>query len=193
VSSGFSGFPEQARRDWAHRRWAKVDGVFDRDTCARWDAGVRGLPTRDTYYPANPNLRWQQTSFEQLDVDPCDGLLHDSGFLAAIERVTGLQGLAPERSMTWINRYAPGDEVPAHRDHFGDVQVLVCLRAPEPGQGGQTYIGDTEVSLATGDVLIWHARVLEHGMTRIATSAAADAAGACRVVCVFRFKAESVR
>ncbi len=184
----FDGFPDHVRVDWARSRYSVIRDVFTRATCAGWELETRHLPTRQTCFPGHPQ-RWAETSYSGSDwAPPCDGLIADPRFLGGLGRATGIPGLSAEGSMTWINRYQPGDEVPEHVDADGDLQLLICLQAPpEPQRGGQTMIQGREVPLATGDVLLWKATLLPHGMSRIESPRLGES-GASRVVCVFRLR-----
>lgn len=88
--------------------------------------------------------------------------------------------------MCWTSQYGAGEYINPHRDRYGTVQVLVCLKSVRtPHQGGSLVVAGTELFLCAGDAVVFEATRLEHHTTPLVASA--EEPTPMRVVLVGRY------
>lgn len=175
--------PADAAEAWRRDRRVLVPGCVPPALAAVWEVAARECWQRTTHYDDPGAGTWREQFFLDLGL-PCGGLARDDAFLAQVAATVGVAGFDPARTIAWINRYGPGDQVPEHQDRAGDCQFLVCLLAPPPGGGGVLHVAGRPVPLARGDGLLWDARTQPHRLTPI--TAPAGPSGAARVTFVVR-------
>jgi hypothetical protein len=80
-----------------------------------------------------------------------------------------LLGSEPDRMAHWLNVYEPGEFIDAHADAGGDVQLMIPVEMPPPGEGGALWLGTMQriLPVAVGDVLLFAAHRLLHGTTAV--------------------------
>lgn len=73
------------------------------------------------------------------------------------------------RHVAWINVFGRGEFIPAHKDAGGDVQLLICLEAPDEENGGHLWLDTPErlVLMEAGDALLFRASQIRHGTTPV--------------------------
>ncbi|MGM7643448.1 hypothetical protein ACSVDM_00995 [Nocardia sp. JW2] len=91
--------------------------------------------------------------------------------------------------MCWMSHYGVGEYIGPHRDRYGRVQLLVCLKTTNSIElGGSLVLAGTELFLAPGDAVIFEATELEHHTTPLLGST--DDPSPTRSVLVGRYYAE---
>ncbi|NNH70432.1 2OG-Fe(II) oxygenase [Nocardia uniformis] len=91
-----------------------------------------------------------------------------------------------ESLMCWASRYGAGEYINPHRDRYGTVQLLVCLKSVHSRhQGGALVVAGTELFLSAGDAVVFDATCLEHHTTPLVASA--EQPTPLRVVLVGRY------
>lgn len=176
--------PADAADSWQRDRCVVVPRCVPPALAAVWEVAARECWDRTTHYEDPAGGTWREQFFADLDV-PCSGLARDGALLRQVAAATGVAGFDPARTLAWINRYGPGDQVPEHVDRAGDCQFLVCLQAPPPDGGGVLHVDGRPVPLARGDALLWAAHTQRHHMTAI-TAPATRPSSAARVTFVMR-------
>lgn len=80
------------------------------------------------------------------------------------------------RTRIWAQSYQVGERADWHRDGDGEVQLLVCIRSPDRGCGGDFCLkidnNELRLTLRPGDCVLFKATDLLHGTTRILSSSA---------------------
>lgn len=100
---------------------------------------------------------WRECLLERAEVD---GLLPSIPFVAKL-------AASADRLAAWVNCFAHGEWIGEHRDADGDIQLIIPIKAPSPGLGGDFWIEDASgiVPMCPGDVLVFNAARHPHGTT----------------------------
>jgi hypothetical protein len=172
--------------DYASNGYAILPRLVDPDVASAWELKHRSLPGKMVHVGREFHTKWLEQKFPE-PARALDELGLSGSFISLAERVTGLDSIDQTRSRVWINRYRPGEHVPEHCDRAGSTQLVLCLQGlAQPEQGGELFVRDEVVNLATGDAVLFFARGVPHGTIRIGGSAVGPS-GFSRVTCVFRF------
>jgi hypothetical protein len=171
--------------EYARQGYAVIPRLVDPRVAAEWETTHRSLPVKKAYVGTDYQARWVEQGFR----DPSralDGLAFADSFVNLVAGISGLGDIDRGRTRVWINRYAPGDHVPTHRDGEGGTQLVLCLQGlPEPEKGGELVLRDEVVPLRTGDAVLFFARGVPHGVRPIG-SPNVGPSGFSRVTCVIR-------
>ena len=137
------------------------------EAASAWEQASRPLPCRRVDGGQDRSRIWPEQGGQAL----CTLLgpfCQQPALQMLLRRLSRLEQLDPSRQRLWINRYRPGDQVPANRDVEGDCQRLVCLEAPlQPQLGGDLWIEGHRVSLRAGDAVMFAASQQRYGTSRI--------------------------
>lgn len=92
--------------------------------------------------------------------------------------------------VTWGCKYGLGEYINLHTDTQGNIQMLICLDAPDKKNGGVLHVRNSEGSfipmfLSAGDAVIFRATEVPHFTTPIEPSA--DCKQPRRLVVIARF------
>src|SRR6267378_8092743 len=133
----------------------------------RFEFETRSLPGRRVVC-GNSSVSWQEqaTSAE----NPLFAYVTSSSVLQLVRSRVGLEDVLDiSQTECWISRYRTGEYIGVHRDCAGIIQLLLCLRAPNSGNGGDLVLrlkqGDRSFSLKDGDGLLFRAAEIEHYTT----------------------------
>jgi hypothetical protein len=172
--------------DYARQGYALFPQFAEPAVAAGWEAQHRRLPGNKVHVGYEKQTKWLEQTFSQAS-QALDGLAVADELVNLVAKVAGLDSLDAQRTLVWINRYAPGDHVPTHCDGKGSTQFLLCLQGlAEPEQGGELHIREQAIPLRTGDAVLFFARGVPHGTMPI-RSPRLGPSGYSRVTCVMRF------
>ncbi len=104
-------------------------------------------------------------SWKEIAIDPPLSL---PDMIAGLN-LSALLGGEPGRMSHWLNVYEPGEFIGSHVDAGGDVQIMIPIEMPPPGEGGGLWVETKEriLPVAVGDVLLFAAHRLRHGTTAV--------------------------
>ncbi len=129
---------------------------FQQESIRKWVKGIES----SRWVPGDESAHaWQECLLERPEL---------TAILAEVPFVARLSKRA-DRLTAWVNWFAQGQWIGKHRDADGDVQLIVPIELPQPGQGGDLWIenaGNT-VPLGLRDVLAFNAALHPHGTTSL--------------------------
>lgn len=104
-------------------------------------------------------------SWKEITIDPPLAL---PNILSELDLPTLLGG-EPRRMAQWLNVYESGEFIGTHVDAGGEVQLMIPIEMPPPGEGGDLWVKTKEriLPVAVGDVLLFAAHRLRHGTTAV--------------------------
>jgi hypothetical protein len=104
-------------------------------------------------------------SWKEVPIDPPHEL---SDFVAGLDPSLVVER-RPAKMTQWINVYDLGEFIGAHVDAGGDVQMMIPIELPLPGEGGDLWVRSKQCVLpvGAGDVLLFAAHRLRHGTTPV--------------------------
>jgi hypothetical protein len=172
--------------DFARQGYALLPRLVEPEVAAAWEVQHRELPGKKVHVGRERQTKWLEQTFSSAS-EALDGLAVDNALAAFVVKVAGLTAIDQQRTLVWINRYAPGDHVPTHCDGAGSVQLLLCLQGlAEPELDGELHIRNQAIPLRTGDAILLFAKGVPHGMQPIRGSRVGPS-GYSRVTCVMRY------
>ena len=164
------------RERYARERWVRLPGFLAPGTVRELERLTRDLPGRRASLSGREPPEW-----DELEAEACPELprffLGEPALAVVREALDLAVGIRP-RVRCWANRYRIGDRIPPHRDGGGDVQMVVCLKAPAgEANGGVLHLatagGVRACPLRPGDAVLLEVTAIEHWTTPLVATPAA--------------------
>ncbi|WP_157552905.1 hypothetical protein [Nocardia uniformis] len=128
------------------------------------------------------NVSWEEQ--ELVALDPGYDFFRHPKLIRLIQALVG--PVTINTLMCWTSHYGAGEYINPHRDRYGTVQLLVCLKSVRTQyQGGSLVIAGTELFLSAGDAVVFEATRIEHHTTPLFASA--EDPSPSRIVLVGRY------
>ena len=152
---------------FAAQRFVQLPGFIHPDQAAYLLESTREIVRRRVRCGLE-NVSWDEQ--ELVAGDPGYEFCRHPKLTRLIEALAG--PVTIDNLVCWTSRYGVGEYINPHRDRYGTVQVLVCLKSVRTKhQGGSLVVAGTELFLSSGDAVIFEATRLEHHTTPLVATA----------------------
>jgi hypothetical protein len=165
-----SAIDRAAIRDtYLNQQWVLVPRMASRVQLSRFRDDVLSAPKKRVTVGSSKEY-WTEYA---INAKSALGVFLKSRPVFDLVRSAANQALS-RRATIWAQSYQVGERIAWHRDSAGEIQFLLCVKAPGEDAGGRFCLrankAEIALSLSDGDALLFKATALSHSTTRIVGS-----------------------